>query len=79
MLKVIYDENVGNGVWYFYFDPEDYNLEVYQFSHDESKNDGEYILLSDEETINGIKMPKVRTWFMNKDNKYLRTDILSNN
>jgi hypothetical protein len=54
-------------------------MEVYQFFHDESKNDGEYILLTGEETINNIKMPKVRAWYYNKDQGYLGTDILSSN
>ncbi len=37
---------------------------------------GEYILLTDEETVNGIKMPKIRAWYYNKDDKYLGTDTL---
>lgn len=76
VLKVNYEEGVGKDVWYFYFDPSTYALEVYQFYHDQSKNDGEYILLEGLEEINGIKMPKNRAWYYNKDNKYLATDIL---
>lgn len=76
VLKVTYDESVGKDTWYFYFDPTRYNMEVYQFYHDESKNDGEYILLSEEITVNDIKMPKVRAWYYNKDDKYLGTDDL---
>lgn len=75
-LKVTYDEAVGSDTWYFYFDPKTYAMEVYQFFHDETKNDGEYILLTEEETINNIKMPKNRAWYYNKDDKYLGTDIL---
>ncbi|MGY8914182.1 MAG: DUF6503 family protein [Flavobacteriales bacterium] len=77
VLKVTYTEGVGGDTWYFYFDPITYAMEVYQFFHDESKNDGEYILLSGEESINEIKMPKTRAWYYNKDNTYLGTDILS--
>ncbi len=77
VLKVTYKKEVGKDTWYFYFNPITFAMEVYQFFHDESKNDGEYILLSEEETINGIKMPKNRAWFMNKEDKYLGTDILS--
>lgn len=77
VLKVTYAEGVGGDTWYFYFDPSTYAMEVYQFFHEESKNDGEYILLTEEETINEIKMPKVRAWYYNKDNKHLGTDILS--
>ena len=76
VLKVTYEAEVGEDIWYFYFDPTTYAMEVYQFYHDESKNDGEYILLEGLEDINGIKMPKTRAWYMNKDNKYLGTDTL---
>lgn len=77
VLKVTYEKVVGSDIWYFYFDPSTYKMEVYQFFHDEAKNDGEYILLSDEVTINGIKMPKIRAWYTNAENKYLGTDILN--
>jgi len=76
VLKVSYDPEVGKDTWYFYFDPNTYAMEVYQFYHEESKNDGEYILLNSLEEINGVKMPKTRAWYYNKDDKYLGTDIL---
>ncbi len=76
VLKASYDEAVGKDTWYFYFDPETYAMEVYQFYHDESKNDGEYILLSGIEEVGTIKMPKTRAWYYNKDDKYLGTDLL---
>jgi hypothetical protein len=77
VLKATYNKEVGKDTWYFYFNPKTYAMEVYQFFKDESKNDGEYILLSGLETINNIKMPKNRAWYFNKDNGYLGTDILS--
>ncbi|MEX0290523.1 MAG: DUF6503 family protein, partial [Flavobacteriaceae bacterium] len=76
VLRVTYEAEVGGDIWYFYFDPATYAMEIYQFYHDESKNDGEYILLSGEEEISGIKMPKTRAWYYNKDDKYLGTDVL---
>tara|TARA_R110002050_G_scaffold109711_1_gene220880 strand:- start:15584 stop:16294 length:711 start_codon:yes stop_codon:yes gene_type:complete len=76
VLKATYKKEVGKDTWYFYFNPKTYAMEVYQFFHDETKNDGEYILLTGEETVNGVKMPKKRAWFINKDNKYLGTDVL---
>ena len=56
-------------------------MEVYQFykADDDGQmipDSGEYILLSEEETVNGIKMPKVRAWYYNKGNQYLATDTL---
>lgn len=77
-LKVTYDKAVGSDTWYFYFNPKTYAMKAYQFYHDETKNDGEYILLSGMEAINGINMPKVRAWYTNKDDKYLGTDTLKN-
>ena len=82
VLKATYDKAVGIDVWYFYFNPETYAMEVYQFFKTDDdgnqKNDsGEYILLTEEATINAIKMPKTRAWYYNKDDKYLGSDILN--
>jgi hypothetical protein len=77
VLKVKYEEGVGKDSWYFYFDPKTYALKVCQFYHDETKNDGEYILLSEEAIFSGIKIPKIRAWYMNKDRSYLATDTLT--
>lgn len=76
VLKITYTKEVGEDIWYFYFDPKTYAMEIYQFFHDETKNDGEYILLTGEEEVSGIKMPKTRAWYYNKDGKYLATDVL---
>ncbi|MCI2229230.1 DUF6503 family protein [Polaribacter sp. MSW13] len=75
VLKATYNKEVGKDAWYFYFDPKTYAMEIYQFFK-ETKDSGEYILLSGIETINKIKMPKKRAWYYNKDNTYLGTDIL---
>ena len=48
----------------------------YRFFHDESKKDGEYISLYGEEIVQGIKIPKNRFWFYNKDDKFLVADLL---
>jgi hypothetical protein len=75
VLKVTYSKEVGIDTWYFYFDPITYAMEVYQFFK-ETKDSGEYILLSGLENINEVKIPKVRAWYYNKNNAYLGTDIL---
>ncbi len=77
VLKVTYEEKVGKDIWYFYFDPVTYAMEVYQFFHDESLNDGEYILLDGIEEVKGMMIPKKRSWFTNKENRLLGTDILT--
>ena len=81
VLRASYDNDVGSDVWYFYFDPTTYAMEVYQFFRtddegQEQPDTGEYILLTEESIINGIKMPKVRAWYYNKNDEYLGTDAL---
>ena len=81
VLQVTYEETVGKDVWFFYFDPVSYAMEVYQFFKGdpmkEGENTGEYILLTEETVINGIKMPKNRAWYYNKDDTFLGVDILT--
>ena len=78
VLKVTYDVEVGKDTWYFYFNPNTYAMEVYQFFHDEAANDGEYILLEGIFELDGMRLPKTRTWYTNKEEKLLGTDTLKN-
>jgi hypothetical protein len=75
-LKVTYKEEVGSDIWYFYFDKNTFAMVAYQFFHDESKKDGEYILLEKEKRIQDIRIPKIRTWYTNAEGKLLGTDTL---
>ncbi|MFN7117529.1 MAG: DUF6503 family protein [Saprospiraceae bacterium] len=75
-LRVTYDAQVGSDVWFFYFNPDNYALIGYKFYHDEAKKDGEYILLEQEATLNGLRLPKVRHWYLNQSDKFLATDTL---
>ncbi len=82
VLKVTYDKTVGKDVWFFYFDPETYAMDIYQFYKTDAEGNlkpksGEYILLTEMTTIGHIKMPKNRAWYYNKDDGYLGTDILN--
>lgn len=75
-VKVTYDPEVGADTWYFYFDSSTYALSGYRFYHDESKNDGEYILISGEEQVGPLRLPKTRAWYTHKEDKLLGTDEL---
>lgn len=76
VLKIDYEQSVGTDTWFFYINTANFALEGYRFFHNRSPNDGEYVILSDIIEINGVKIPKVRKWFLNKDNVYLGTDFL---
>jgi hypothetical protein len=82
VLKIKYDQNIGSDIWHFYFNPKTYAMEIYQFfkadeNGSQRNNSGEYIILTEEKVVNGIKMPKNRAWYYNRDNKLLGTDILN--
>ncbi|HEV8079142.1 MAG TPA: DUF6503 family protein [Chitinophagaceae bacterium] len=74
-IRVSYDPAVGKDNWFFYCDPQTSALKAYRFNHGKPES-GEYILLDQEININGIRLPKIRKWYLNKDNKYLGTDNL---
>lgn len=76
-VRVTYDPEVGGDTWYFYFDPSSAALVGYRFFHDESANDGEYILLEGELSAAGLRLPQSRTWYTNADDRLLGTDTLT--
>lgn len=75
-IAVTYEKAVGKDKWYFYLDKSNFALIGYRFFHDESKNDGEYIVLKEEAVMQGVRIPKIRSWYYNKDDKFLGTDIV---
>ena len=76
-LRVTYDPDVGGDTWYFYFRRSDFALVGYRFYHDESKNDGEVILLEGELEAAGLRLPKSRAWYTHQDDRHLGTDVLT--
>jgi len=75
-VRVTYDESVGSDTWYFYFDQQTYALVGYRFYHDETKRDGEYIVLEGETEAEGMRIPTKRSWYVNADGRHLGDDIL---
>ena len=74
-LRVTYAPEVGQDVWYFYFDPESFALVGCRFFHDEAANDGEYIVFDGEvEGPHGLRLPRLRRWHMNRDGEYIAVD-----
>jgi hypothetical protein len=75
-LRVTYDEEVGNDIWYVYFDPETHDMIGYRFYHDEAANDGEYIEIEGIQEGAGLRLPRARTWYTHKEDELLGTDTL---
>jgi hypothetical protein len=76
-IRVTYQGEVGSDIWYFYFDKESYALQGYRFYHNEAAKDGEYIVLEGLKDINGIRLPKTRSWYTNHEHRFLGRDILN--
>jgi len=58
-------------------------MKVYQFYKTDAigkriPSSGEYITLDELSVVNGIKMPKIRNWYSNKNGELLGTDTLMN-
>lgn len=73
-LKVTYSEEVGADTWYFYLNPVTHALIGCRFYHDESKNDGEYLIFEDEVRVGKVVLPQKRKWYYNDDRGYLGED-----
>ena len=56
-LRVTYDADVGGDRWYFFLDHETCALIGHRFYHDEAAGDGEYAVLSEEISGQGLRLP----------------------
>ena len=75
-LKVTYEPGMGKEVWTFFIDTETAAMEACRFMFAPGSDEGEYILMDETITVEDIKIPKVRKWYLVKGNKYLGTDKL---
>ena len=72
VVRVPYEKDV----WDFFIHPETFALEAYRFYVDEPNQVGEIIVLEQIETVEGIQLPKRRTWSNTHDGKVLGTDVV---
>lgn len=77
-IRVTYDPKVGGDLWDFFFDTKTNALSGFRFFHDEAKGDGEFLTLEGEiDCGSGVRLPRSRSWFMNKDRKALGKDTIT--
>lgn len=76
-IRVTYDADVGGDTWYFYFDPSTAEVVGCRFYHDESVNDGEYIVFEGLVEADGLRLPARRSWYVNADDRFLGADEVS--
>ena len=75
-LRVTYDKSVGTDTWYFYLDRATCALIGHRFHHDESTGDGEYTVLSEEVSGQGLRLPRVRKWYRNQSREFFITHTI---
>lgn len=75
-LRVTYDESVGKDTWYFQLDRETCAMVGHRFHHDESAGDGEYTVLSEEVSGQGLRLPRVRKSYRNQGNEFFITHTI---
>lgn len=75
-VTVTYDEPWRDHTWAFFFHPEDFSLQAYQFWRRSSEEDGEYILLEGIQTVDGVRHPKTRHWYNNAGDQHIGSDVL---
>ena len=75
-VRVTYDADVGSDVWDFFFDHETYALVASRFYHDETANDGEFILYAGEvvDEMTGLRLPATHDWYYNDGRGQLAID-----
>ena len=75
-LRVTYDVAVGSDTWYFYLDPKTCALIGHRFHHDEAADDGEYTVFSGQIAGEGLRLPRVRKWYRNRDKQWFITHTI---
>ena len=74
-VRLTYEPMVGGDTWYFYFEPSTAELVGCRFYHDESINDGEYLVFEGLTlSQDGLRIPRKRSWYMNIDSRFLGSD-----
>lgn len=72
VARVPYEKDI----WYFYIDPETYQMEAYKFYQDEPNQKGEIIHLDGLSEYKGLKIPANRSWYRTENGEFLGTDQL---
>lgn len=72
VARVTYEKDI----WYFYIDPETFQMEAYKFYQDEPNQKGEIIYLDGVILYQGLRIPADRSWFRTENGEFLGTDQL---
>ncbi len=72
VARVPYEKDI----WYFYIDPNTFQMEAYKFYQDEPNQKGEISYLAGLSEFRGLKIPANRSWYRTENDEFLGTDQL---
>lgn len=76
-IKVALKEEMISKHWTLVIGVEGYELLGLEFDHpDEPDSEGEVIRFENEIAVNGMKLPRIRNWYVKNTNEYLGSDII---
>jgi len=73
-IRASFAPEVGTDTWTFYLDPSTAELVGCRFDKADPARDGETIIFDGLSSVAGIQLPRTRSWYMNKDRRFLGTD-----
>lgn len=76
-LRTTFSEEVGTDLWMYYFDAETAQLVGCRFHRVDPTKDGETLVFEGLTSVDGVRLPRERRWYMNADWKYLGVDELT--
>ncbi len=76
-LRASFEESTGTDTWTFYFEPGTAELIGCRFDRADPSRDGETLVFDEFVSVQGVRLPARRKWYMNADREFLGEDVLS--
>lgn len=76
-IRIELKDNMISNYWTLIIGLENYELLAIEFNHpEEPEKEEEIIKFGGQFEVNGVKIPRIRNWFIKGTNEYLGTDII---
>ena len=75
-LRVRLRKAIISDDWRFFFDPDSGRLLGYAYYEDDAGIRGARLLLHEEAALEGIRFPRLRSWYDLESGDYLGTDVI---
>ena len=76
-IRAHFQPGVGTDRWTFWFEPETAELVGCRFDRADPNKAGETILFERVSSIDGLRVPRTRRWFVNGSGRFLGSDVIA--